>query len=328
MTRNNSMKSRNCSSFFIAIFTNIACLGTCFLSFSCSSTQNTKITGDTLAGDSIVKYSVGSSNYVRTSSIISSWPSGMADGIDKDLITPSVTNIDNRFSTIPAFSVSNEVVDGPAERNRMRKLRNKFHKHPEKKEKYTMLLNREYNKLMQKRETRIHRKLDFLKEMYTCLSNGNLKNFNRICRKHSTNMMLHELKSISKDEENGTPLWFLFCNPGNDFPNKIQICHIKYSDHIVPGLKQFYPIIYGDSTKWNNDKIPYSDADARWYLVTLDKDPIFLRLEGTGKFVLITGIINPAMQLAYCDPFDSIIIWERLYKQYTVTHKSGNLRKK
>ena len=315
MTRNNSKKSRNGISIFTAIFTNIACLGTCFFSFSCSSMRNTEIAGDTLAGDSIVKYSVGSSNYGRTS-IRDSWPAGMADGIDKDLITPSVNNISNRSSTIPAFSVSNEVVDGPAERNRMRKLRNKFHKHPEKKEKYTMLLNREYDKLMQKRETRIHKKILFLKEMYAGFSEEDFDKFNRLCKRHCTNMMLNGLKRLSKEKAYNGPLWNLFCNPKRQKPEKTRIYHIKYSDHNTPGLKDIYPIIYGDSTKWDNDKVPYCDADARWYLVALDNDPIFLRLEGTGNFILITGIINPAMDLAYCDPLDRHYMWKGLYNQF------------
>ncbi len=129
----------------------------------------------------------------------------------------------------------------------------------------------------------------------------------RQCQRHSSNMVLHELRSIGRKGEGGTPFWRFFCNPKEQAPEKIQICHIKYSDHSVPGLKNIYPVIYGDSTKWNNDKIPYCDADARWYLVTLDKDPVFLRLEGTGNFTLITGIINPAMNIAYCEKMADII---------------------
>ncbi len=313
MTQNNGKKKADNTPRLLGKFISVACFGTCFLTSSCTSVKSIKSTGSTLAGDTVVKYLTGANNYYGTS-LASSWPeiySSSPYSLNSGLVRPPNSN----SHTTPyarsygtRYSVSNEVIDGPAERIRMRKLCNKFHKYPRKREKYTILLNKEYDKLIQRRETRISRKLDFLKELYTSLSNGDFNKFNRTCRRHCTNMMLRELKNISEDEENGIQLWYQFCNPEKQLPNKIQICHIKYSDYSVPGLKQFYPIIYGDSSKWKYDRVPYCDADARWYLVTLDKDPIFVRLEGTGSFILITGIINPAMQLVYRDLPDSFHI--------------------
>ena len=274
---------------------------------SCSSPKEAKTGTRSLAGDSIMNYLRGGNNYKGISlekswSSAYAWPFIVMDPPDHNFFF----NPYNNGRSGAEYSVSGEVVDGSVERRQMMELGKKYQMHPDK-SKYAAELNKKYSKLMQKREKRINRKLKFLKELYTYLSIGNIKKFNRQCQRHCSNMVLHELRDLCKTTENDTPFWYLFCNPEEQAPKKIQICHIKYSDHNVAGLKQFYPIIYGDSTKWNNDKIPYSDADARWYLVTLDKSPLLLRLEGTGSFILITGIINPAMNLAYCETSADII---------------------
>ncbi len=294
-------------------FISIVCLGTIISLISCSTAKDTKTAKTRLSENVIIDYLRGGNNYNGISlgkswSEAYSWPGITMDPPDHNFFFSPYSN----YRRGAEYAVSGEVVDGPVERRRMMDLCKKYWKYPEK-SKYAAQLGKEYGKLMQKRENRINRKLKFLKELYTYLSTDNIKNFNRQCQRHSSNMVLHELRSIGRKGEGGTPFWRFFCNPKEQAPEKIQICHIKYSDHSVPGLKHIYPVIYGDSTKWNNDKIPYCDADARWYLVTLDKEPVFLRLEGTGNFILITGIINPAMNIAYCEKKADIIPRMGLY---------------
>ena len=240
-------------------------------------------------------------------------------GLDISKATPYTSTNDLNFGVnyhLPSslfsyhgtqFAVGQEVVNGPAERNRMARLQKKLAKHPEQKEKYMALISKKYYKLMQKREKRIQQKLEFLNELYSNITNNDYEKFGSQCKRHCANRVLENLNEICKAtySRETVPFWYLFSDKETYKPQDIKIRHIRYSDYNRPELKDYYKFMYGDSTHWENDAIPFTDADARWYQVKLGKQPIFLRLEGTGKFVLITGLINPKIKLAIKDGQDN-----------------------
>ena len=210
--------------------------------------------------------------------------------------------LESQFTGGRLCTLASEIVDGEAERADMARLQRKMANHPEKKDKYVDLINKKYNELMQNREERISYKLKFLNGLYSNITKHDFENFGKQCKKHCSNELAYILKYVCKENRTTIPFWSLFCNGDEQEQTEIKTNHIKYNDYDKPELKNVYRLMYNRNCALKEyDAIPFSDADARWYQVTLGKQPIFLRLEGTGKFVLITGLINPQLNLAVKD---------------------------
>lgn len=197
------------------------------------------------------------------------------------------------------FALSEEYVQSNDQRRYMDELCYHKERFPAKREKYEQKIQKFKAKMEQQREERNLHRMNFLKKFYGDLSNGDATKLSKKYRKHCADALYKPMMEYAEKhfDNKSNDIWNMFNSTTGQTGANYTFTHLKYSDwHNLP--KGYAEFMFGNSTCVKKDNIPYCDTDQKWYKVQTGSDYVMVRLEGMGKFVWMSGLINPQKRIA------------------------------
>lgn len=197
------------------------------------------------------------------------------------------------------FALSEEYVQSNDQRRYMDELCYHKERFPAKREKYEQKIQKFKAKMEQQREERNLHRMNFLKKFYGDLSNGDATKLSKKYRKHCADALYKPMMEYAEKhfDNKSNDIWNMFNGTTGQTGANYTFTHLKYSDwHNLP--KGYAEFMFGNSTCVKKDNIPYCDTDQKWYKVQTGSDYVMVRLEGMGKFVWMSGLINPQKRIA------------------------------
>ena len=155
---------------------------------------------------------------------------------------------------------------------------------PSQSEKYDRLIEQERVRLQAARDRRINERTAFLTAFYVDLYSMTQKDFTKKYRRKCTSSIKYAMKGIY-EAHHGTQgyAWGIFGDKAVHTEKDISCSQ--------PDNEAFY----------KGEIAPFARNDNPWYVVQLGKNSVKLKLEGTGKHILITSLINPVLDLTLED---------------------------
>ncbi len=197
------------------------------------------------------------------------------------------------------FALSEEYVQSNNQHRYMDELCYHKERFPANSGKYEQKIQKFKEKMEQQREERNLHRMNFLKKFYGDLNNEDATKLSRKYRKYCADALYKPMMEYAKkhfdNKSNG--LWSMFNTAKEQTGASSTFTHLKYSDwHNLP--KGYVEFMFGDSTCIKKDNIPYCDMDQKWYKVQTGNEYVMVRLEGLGKIVWMSGLINPQKRIA------------------------------
>ena len=170
---------------------------------------------------------------------------------------------------------------------------------PSKKAKYERKLQKLISKMQKERTERYQRRMNFLKTFYTDLNKADGKTLSRKYKKHCYYLVYNPIKKRNKQLGRNTKedIWKMFSDGERHKEEELSFSHLD-SNHTDNENEAYVRFMFGDETQRNKDTIPYCDADQKWYKVSMGKNIVMVKLTGMSKNIKITGLINPARNIA------------------------------
>ena len=164
------------------------------------------------------------------------------------------------------------------------------------------------NRLKSQFDQRIAERTQFLQNFYADLFRLSNKEFTSQYKKHCSKDLLSELKTVYKlrHGKNGYA-WSVFTDNNRHRPEE---CNITYLDGnaVKAGNAELARYMFGDSTRqkakrrWYTGKYRYFNAEDKWFRVDRGENAIMVQIDGQGKEVVITGIVNPLQEIVFKEP--------------------------
>jgi len=146
-------------------------------------------------------------------------------------------------------------------------------------------------------DERVSARTNFLLAFYHDLNTLSPKNFSDKYKKHCTRELLRYLNyayKILNVEESRNYGWYVFGGYKND-----SIHSIIYLNGLRNGIeKQCADFIEStDNSNVFSEKYHYYNKEDKWYQVKMGDNGVFLKVEGEGKHIAITCVVNPALNV-------------------------------
>ena len=197
------------------------------------------------------------------------------------------------------FALSEEYVQSNNQRRYMDELCYHKERFPAKSGKYEQKIQKFKKKMAEQREERNSRRLDFLKQFYADLNSKDITTLSRKYKKHCSDALYKPMSKYAEKhfDNKKDDLWNMFNVTTEQTGDNRTFTHLKYSDwyNLPKGYAEF---MFGDSTCTRKDNIPYCDTDQKWYKVQTGNDYVMVKMEGMGKFIWMSGLINPQKSIA------------------------------
>ena len=183
---------------------------------------------------------------------------------------------------------------GDNDRWRINRLKQKIASAPPSKRiKYKQQLQQYTTALQNQFEKNTNDRMLFLQKFYSDLYKLTNKEFTKKYRKYCSRSILDEAKfkyRIHHGEKGYA--WNIFTD------NEMHIAsdfHITYLDGNPENVadKQEALFMFGDSVRHKEPEYRYTNAEDKWYRVSMGRHYVMVQVEGEGKDMLVTGISNP-----------------------------------
>lgn len=190
-----------------------------------------------------------------------------------------------------------EALNFKRERERIINLENKKRFFPSKSAKYDQKLQQEKEKMEQRRQQRITLRETFLNGFYTDLKLLGPDGFTKKYRKHCSDDLLKQLEYANlKLLHNKGYYWGAFLS--RDFQEQdLTPIYLEGEPKNVADEKMAL-YMFGDSLKKEVPKYPYYNTEDKWYRVGTGLNAIMVQVDGEGKYITITGLVNPELKFA------------------------------
>ena len=164
-------------------------------------------------------------------------------------------------------------------------------------DKNKVLLEKEKNLLSQRCNERITSRLSFLHEFYVDINNLKKNDFDKKYKKHCSKNLLKGINILYKKMNIGNAdgyAWIVFNNEQNT--QDLSITHLNGQWQSLD--KQLADFIYGaDTIRINSYKYAYYNKEDKWYHVGMGDNNVLVKVEGEGKHIAITGVVNPILNV-------------------------------
>ena len=132
--------------------------------------------------------------------------------------------------------------------------------------------------LVQNCKERVLKRINLLRAFYTDLSALNNDDFLKKHRKHCSKGFLKKMKKLSEEKNNYD--WTLFYSRETCSPKDIKYNYANKDPFSTSKKKELYVLF------------PFYNTENRWIEVMMDNQSIWVKVDGEGKHVAITGIVN------------------------------------
>lgn len=212
-------------------------------------------------------------------------------------IQSQVPTLDNCY-TFGRFSSDDEYLQFRAEQKYVNKLENNIsqnidvNKNKSKLQQFSEDLQLQCNK-------RVSARMDFLRDFYTDIYSLNGNAIYDKYKKHCTRELLKRLKNtynLAHETDKGGYSWVVFTDNKFHKAGDFSFSHLNGQWENLD--KDFADFMYGEDKTWLNEHpYPYYNKEDKWYKVRMGDNNVMVKVEGLGKRIAITGVINPAMNV-------------------------------
>ena len=220
------------------------------------------------------------------------------DGIDiRQYIYDSPTGNDIGFyrmnKRIESYEDYLEVKDEMEERTYIGQLNDKKSSSPSSRAKYEQQLKEFKTQLQTKYKDRTHARLLFLQKFYSDLYQLTNKEFTKKYKKNCSRDILDELKYKYRLHHGRKGYaWNVFTDNEKHAASEFRFAYLNGNPENVAD-KQEALFMFGDSVRHKEPEYRYTNAEDKWYRVSMGRHYVMVQVEGEGKDMLVTGISNP-----------------------------------
>lgn len=167
-------------------------------------------------------------------------------------------------------------------------------------EKNKARLQQAVNDLQQSFNERVSARSSFLNEFYQDLYRLGTKEFSNKYKKHCSRELLKCMKNIYKmTHENDGYAWVLFGDNQHHQANDFSIVYLNGQRNNMDEKSAAYLDL-----RFKGDKYPYYNKEDNWYQVGMSDNNVYVKVEGEGKHIAITGIYNPVLNFTIKTYYD------------------------
>jgi hypothetical protein len=172
-------------------------------------------------------------------------------------------------------------------------LNEKMNSSPSSMAKYKQKLNEFKNQLQTKYKNRTHARLLFLQKFYSDLYQLTNQDFTKKYKKHCSRDILDELKYKYRLHHGKKGYaWTVFTDNEKHAPSEFRFTYLDGNPEQVADKYEAL-FMFGDSVRHKEPEYRYTNAEDKWYRVSMGRHYVMVQVEGEGKDMLVTGISNP-----------------------------------
>ena len=160
------------------------------------------------------------------------------------------------------------------------------------------LLQNFVKELRTQKDERVATRAEFLRGFYEDLYTLSAKSFFDKYQKHCSRELLKRLnftyKLMHETNQDGYA-WVAFTDNRRHSAEDFSFSHLDYKFDTLD--KPYFDCMYQDIYWLREDPFPYYDREDKWYKVRMGDSDVMVKVEGLGKRIAITGVINSAMNV-------------------------------
>ena len=162
-----------------------------------------------------------------------------------------------------------------------------------KKEKYKQQLKQYIASLQNQFKKNTNGRMLFLQKFYSDLYQLTNKEFTKKYKRHCSRDILDELKYKYRLYHGRKGYaWNIFTDNEKHAASEFRFAYLNGNPDNVTD-KQEALFMFGDSVKRKEPEYRYTNAEDKWYRVSMGNHYVMVQVEGVGKDMLVTGISNP-----------------------------------
>ena len=171
------------------------------------------------------------------------------------------------------------------------------------KEKYEQKISQYASRLQLRYEKRTGDRLRFLQQFYTDLYRLPNAGFTKKYKKCCSQEMLDEIKYVYRRDHGSKGYgWYVFTDNERHAGGDFRFTYLNADPGRVAD-KQEALYMFGDSVRQWKPKYRYTNTENKWFQVTMGAHHVMVQLDGEGKHVYLTGVINPYTRSAVREEF-------------------------
>lgn len=162
-----------------------------------------------------------------------------------------------------------------------------------RKAKYEEQLKQYSDKLQTQYKDRIQERLEFLQAFYSDLYLLKREEFTKKYKHHCMQSVLNELKRVyHKNHGTYGYAWNIFTDNTWHKGSEFRFIYLDGNPgKVTDKLEALY--MFGDSVNYKKPKYRYTNFEDKWFQVSMGNHHIMVQINGNGKEMYITGLVNP-----------------------------------